>query len=87
MYKVIVNKKVAGHFSKISPELVKRIIFKIYNHLASDPRLLGKPLKGEFKGYRIYECYDDYRVIYKLLEADKAIEILAVGHRKDIYRK
>lgn len=45
----------------------------------------GKPLHGNNHG-----CFSlregDYRIIYEVLLDDKIVNIIAVGHRKDIYR-
>lgn len=86
MYKVKTEKAVSTQLSKISTEIARRIILKIYDHLAKSPRELGKPLTGEYKGLYRYKCFNDYRVIYRILEAEKTIIIKVMGHRKDIYR-
>ncbi len=59
--------------------LVKSIDSLVYDHLA------GKPLQGNKKG-----CYSlregDYRIIYEVHLDDKVVHIIAVGHRREIYR-
>ncbi|MEP6803906.1 MAG: type II toxin-antitoxin system RelE/ParE family toxin [Flavobacterium sp.] len=49
----------------------------------SDPRPNGcKKLKGR-SGYRIR--IGDYRVIYEIFDGDLLIDVVDLGHRKDIY--
>ena len=51
--------------------------------LAENPRPNGcKKLKGR-DGYRIR--IGNYRVIYNIFDNELVIEIIALGHRKDIY--
>jgi mRNA interferase RelE/StbE len=52
--------------------------------LAENPRPVGyKKLKG-VEAYRIR--VNHYRVIYEIFDNILTIEIIAIGHRKDIYR-
>ena len=51
--------------------------------LAENPRLAGcKKLKGR-EGYRIR--VGDYRVIYDIYDSRLVVEVIALGHRKNIY--
>lgn len=52
---------------------------------AENPRQLGKPLRGEKKGLWRYRA-GDYRVICDIRDSDKVVVILALGHRKEVYR-
>jgi mRNA interferase RelE/StbE len=61
---------------------------RILNSLApltEDPCAAGTPLEGAFKGkYRIR--VGDCRVIYWVKDDEGTVFIIAVGHRKDVYR-
>lgn len=51
--------------------------------LAGDPRPHGcKKLKNR-KGYRIR--IGDYRVMYEIFDTVLIIDVITVGHRKDVY--
>ena len=52
---------------------------------SENPRQLGKPLRGEKKGLWRYRV-GDYRVICDIRDSDKIVLVLALGHRKQIYR-
>ncbi len=61
----------------------KKIVEKIYK-LSTEPRPHGaEKLKGE-EGYRIRQ--GDYRVIYLLDDHAHKIQIMKVGHRREVYR-
>ena len=49
---------------------------------ARNPRL-GKKLKGDFEGLRSYRL-GTYRIVYRFTR--KAVEIIYIEHRKDVYR-
>lgn len=54
--------------------------------LAEDPHSAGnKKLRGSEHTYRIR--VGDYRVVYTIAANTLVIEIIRVGHRKDVYRK
>lgn len=53
--------------------------------LAKDPRTWGKPLRGEKRGLWRYRV-GDYRLICDIQDEKIAVLVLAVGHRKDVYR-
>ena len=46
---------------------------------------IGKSLTGEFSGYRVHRM-GVYRILYVVHESS-SIEITAIGHRKDIYKR
>ena len=67
VYKVAYLDSVEEDLKKLDKTTVKKILSRIENYLAQDPKVLGKPLKGEFQGYWRYR-WGDYRVIYKISE-------------------
>lgn len=53
------------------------------SNLINDPRPQGYiKLKGR-NGYRIR--VNEYRIIYEIFDQELIIEVIALGHRKDIY--
>ena len=63
------------YFSKIKTEIVA---------LSTNPKPIGyKKLKGE-NAYKIR--IGDYRVIYEILDEILIIELIDIGHRKNIYK-
>ena len=82
-YKVIWTKTGIKSLRKLDKEVAKKLTKKIAQFLVNYP-YSGKPLYGELKGYR--RCrYDDYRIIYQIIEEEILISIIKVGHRKEVY--
>lgn len=52
---------------------------------AEDPRQWGKPLHGDKQGLWRYRV-GDYRLICDIQDEKITVLVLAVGHRKDVYR-
>ncbi|MFD2145231.1 type II toxin-antitoxin system RelE family toxin [Mucilaginibacter antarcticus] len=51
--------------------------------LADNPRPQGyKKLKGR-DGYRVR--VGNYRIVYDIFDSELVVELIAIGHRKDIY--
>jgi len=68
----------------ILPEKTFIIVIDTIKLLAFDPRPIGcKKLKGR-EGYRIRK--GDYRIIYDIYETLLIVEVVAIGHRRDVYR-
>jgi mRNA interferase RelE/StbE len=58
----------------------------IYGPLAADPGRVGRPLRFELEG-RHSAHRGDYRVVYRINDRRRRVEILAIGHRADVYRR
>ena len=64
-------------------EIIQRIVQAVED-LAEDPFPFGvKKLLGTEHTYRVR--VGDYRVIYHALTKTLVIEVIRVGHRKDVY--
>ncbi|HRZ97751.1 MAG TPA: type II toxin-antitoxin system RelE/ParE family toxin [Paludibacter sp.] len=81
-YIINFNKHAIKELAKINEPFYSHIKQAIYN-LADNPRPKGyKKLKGR-DGYRIR--VGNYRIIYHIFDQILVVEIIALGHRKDIY--
>ena len=83
-FNVVYLDKVERDLKKLDKSIIKKILIRIETYLASDPKELGKPLKGEFLGYWRYR-WGNYRVIYKISEREILILVMRISHRKDVY--
>ncbi len=69
---------------RIGKQHLPRIIEAVAT-LADDPRPAGcTKMTGSERAYRIR--VGNYRVIYEIFEDAVLIEIVRVGHRRDVYR-
>ncbi|MEH2401797.1 type II toxin-antitoxin system RelE family toxin [Nostoc sp.] len=83
-YKVEILRGALKQLKKIPSELQERIQIKI-DDLATEPRPNGvKKLKGKENAYRIR--VGDYRVIYDIFDYLLVVNVVEVGHRKNIYK-
>ncbi|MEH1816051.1 MAG: type II toxin-antitoxin system RelE/ParE family toxin [Nostoc sp.] len=83
-YKVEILRSALKQLKKIPSELQERIQIKI-DDLATEPRPNGvKKLKGKENAYRIR--VGDYRVIYDIFDDILVVNVVEVGHRKNIYK-
>ena len=81
-YKIVLTKTAQKQLDKL-PDQVVEILAAVILSLADDPRPVGcKKLKGR-DGWRIRQ--GNYRIIYDILEEILVVDIIAVGHRKDVY--
>ena len=81
-YNLNISKTAQKQLDKL-PENVADSLIETIQNLAYYPRPQGcKKLKGR-DGYRIRK--GDYRIIYDINDNILTIEIIALGHRKNIY--
>lgn len=82
VYSLSFSKQALKELEKINEPFYSNIKNAIVK-LAGDPRPQGyKKLKGR-DGYRIR--VGNYRVIYDIFDALLIVDIITLGHRKDIY--
>lgn len=81
-YTLTFSKQAFKELEKINEPNFSSIKQALYK-LTENPRPQGyKKLKGR-NGYRIRQ--GDYRIIYEILDHILVIDVIAIGHRKDIY--
>ncbi len=81
-YKIAIKNSAVKSLAKIPEPYFSALKAAIYA-LAEDPRPMGcKKLKGR-DSYRIR--VSDYRVIYEIADRILSIEVIAIGHRRNIY--
>jgi mRNA interferase RelE/StbE len=81
-YTVVLTKKAQKQLDKL-PDKIAQPILNGIEYLEENPRPVGnKKLKGR-EGYRIR--IGNYRVIYDIFDFELLIDVIALGHRKDIY--
>jgi mRNA interferase RelE/StbE len=74
-------------FAKLDKSIQKRIIKYLDERLTNceNPRLWGKPLTGshgEKWRYRV----GDYRILCVIKENVITVEVVSIGHRKEVYK-
>jgi len=69
---------------KLDPPVARRIVRKLDDIAAGDPRRIGEALQGDERAWR-YRI-GDWRVICDLVDGSRIINVVRVGHRSDVYR-
>jgi mRNA interferase RelE/StbE len=83
-YRILFTKEAKKNIEKLDLSIAK-IIGKAIESLAVNPAK-GKPLAYDLAGLRSLRT-SDYRIIYRIKEKELLIIVIAVGHRKEIYKK
>ena len=84
LYTILYTKEAKKNIEKLDPS-IGRIIRKAIESLAANPAK-GKPLAYDLAGLHSLRT-SDYRVIYRIKEKELIIIVIAVGHRKEIYKR
>jgi mRNA interferase RelE/StbE len=81
-YQILIRKTPQKQLDKL-PDETAELLLDAIETLATNPRPSGcKKLKGR-SGYRIRK--GDYRIIYDVYDNVLTVEVIAVGHRREIY--
>lgn len=72
-----------GRLKKSRPPIADRIKKNI-DSLAADP-FRGKKLLGELSDFRSLRV-GDYRILYVVIQKRVLIQVVKIGHRREIYR-
>jgi len=81
-YRLLYSETSRKQIKKLHPRL-KQVIKPKIEQIREDP-YKGKFLERELSGYLSFRT-NRYRIIYKILEDKRVIQIYYVGHRRDIY--
>ena len=86
MYKIELTKTARKAYLKL-PVQVRRIVFEKLEYLAENPMALNHNVTRliDMKGYYRLRV-GDWRVIYRIDLDTLVVEIIKVGHRKEIYQ-
>ena len=69
---------------KLDPPIARRIIRKLDQITAGDPRRTGEALQGDERAWR-YRV-GDWRLICDLDDGLRILYVVRIGHRSDVYR-
>jgi mRNA interferase RelE/StbE len=83
-YEVVLSADAAKSIRKL-PKQVQKAVVAALTALEVDPRA-GKPLIAELFGIWSLRR-GDYRVLYRIDDRVRRVEVARVGHRRDVYRR
>ena len=80
-YNVFLHPKAAKELQDLDASLRSRVRESL-TELRTAPTQMGKQLKGsKYWSFRV----GNYRAIYQILEEDRKVVVLFIGHRSDVY--
>jgi mRNA interferase RelE/StbE len=85
MWTIRYKKSVKKDLKKISAEVRTIIRQAIEEKLMTDPLKFGTPLRRNLKGLMKLRV-GNYRIIYSIIEKQILVEVIKIGHRKEVYR-
>lgn len=83
-YSLRIKKSAEKELKALPKPDLQKVIRPIHG-LAADPRPLGCQKMSEQSRYRIRQ--GDYRILYTIDDTDRVIEIVKIGHRREVYRR
>jgi mRNA interferase RelE/StbE len=82
-YELRIKASVAKDLREVPKADARRIVERIES-LREDPRPFGCEKLSALERYRIRQ--GSYRIIYEIFDAEIVVEIVKVGHRREVYR-
>jgi len=84
-YRLLVKQSAAKEIEAIGPKRDRQHIVRRIRALGTEPRPAGcEKLAGYSTLYRVRQ--GQYRVIYTVSDAERIVEVIKVGHRREVYR-
>jgi len=86
-YKIVFTPSALKTLNKLD-NFTQRIILNWFNNhkvILTDPRIIGKDLKGDLGGFWRYRI-GDIRIITRIDDKSYNIYVLSIGRRDQIYR-
>jgi mRNA interferase RelE/StbE len=84
-YSVFIKTSAAKELESVEPRAMRSRIVSRIQGLARDPRPAGsQELAGDEERYRVRQ--GSYRIVYSVDDKTRAIEIVKIGHRREVYR-
>lgn len=86
-FKVLYDKKCIKKIQKLETYNQNKILDWIKANLenTTNPRIHGKALTGNLKGFWRYRI-GDYRLVVKIKDNELIVVAVDIGHRKEIYK-
>jgi mRNA interferase RelE/StbE len=83
-YSLVIKKSAGRELRAIPKEDLRRIVERARG-LGANPRPAGSEKLSGQERYRIRQ--GDYRILYTLDDEARVVEIVKIGHRREVYRR
>ncbi len=85
-YNLAVSSEAARTLERLPHKVAAAIAEFITTTLLKNPYKISKPLHRELQGLRCARR-GDYRVLFRISEADTTIAVIRISHRAEVYRQ
>ena len=82
-YRITIKKSAAKELKDIPKKDLRRIIRRIQS-LSLEPRGYGSQRLSYKERYRVRQ--GDYRIVYSVDDKNLLVDVVKIGHRREIYR-
>ena len=82
-YRITIKKSAVKELEDIPKKDLPKIVKRIQS-LAQNPRPDGSQKLSNKEQYRVRQ--GDYRIVYSIEDKESLIDIVKIGHRREIYR-
>jgi mRNA interferase RelE/StbE len=84
-YSVRIKTSAAKELAAVEPRPIRARIVSRIRALARTPRPVGsQKLAGEAERYRLRQ--GSYRIVYSIDDDARVVEVVKIGHRREVYR-
>ena len=84
-YRVFIKATAVKEIESISRKKDRQRVVRRIEQLSDDPRPPNSQKLSGHDRYRL-RC-GSYRIVYAVTDADRRVQVVKVGHRKDVYRE
>lgn len=85
-YRLLIKSSAAREIDALGSKRDRQRVIERVRTLAGEPRPPAcEKLSGSAAKYRIRQ--GDYRIVYAVDDAAKVVEVVKVGHRREVYRR
>ena len=82
-YRITIKKSAAKELEAVPRKDLRKIVMRIRS-LARNPRPHGSQKLSGQEQYRIRQ--GDYRIVYFIEDDEQLVDIIKIGHRREVYR-
>ncbi len=83
-YRLVIKKSAERELRAVLQRDLRRIVNRIQG-LAANPRPPGNEKLSEQERYRLRQ--GDYRIVYAVDDDQRTVEVVKIGHRREVYRR
>jgi mRNA interferase RelE/StbE len=85
-YRVELSRPASRALGRLAPKLVDAVLRFLDGSLAENPLQATKPLGAELEGLRAGHVGISYRVLVRIDEDARVVQVMRIAHRADVYR-